>query len=47
MKRLYFLLILAMSVTFAMAQNSRSLYDFEDGTTQGWTAIDADGDGFS
>ena len=47
MKRLYFLLILAMSVTFAMAQNGRTLYDFEDGTTQGWTAIDADGDGFS
>ena len=22
-------------------------YDFEDGTTQGWTAIDADGDGFN
>ena len=47
MKKLYFLLILAMSVTFAMAQNGRTLYDFEDGTTQGWTAIDADGDGFS
>ena len=47
MKKLSFLLILAMSVTFAMAQNGRTLYDFEDGTTQGWTAIDADGDGFS
>ena len=47
MKKLYFLLILAMSVTFAMAQNGRTLYDFEDGTTQGWTAIDADGDGFN
>ncbi len=24
-----------------------SVYDFEDGTTQGWTTIDADGDGFN
>ena len=47
MKKLSCLLILARSVTFAMAQNGRTLYDFEDGTTQGWTAIDADGDGFS
>ena len=47
MKRLSFLLILAMSVTFAMAQNGRTLYDFENGTTQGWTAIDADGDGYN
>ena len=47
MKKLSFLLILAMSVTFAMAQNGRTLYDFEDGTTQGWTTIDADGDGFN
>ena len=26
---------------------SRTTYDFEDGTLQGWTAVDADGDGYT
>ena len=47
MKRLSFLLILAMSVTFAMAQNGRTLYDFEDSSMGSWTTIDADGDGYT
>jgi len=34
-------------ITIAYRSDRDQTYDFEDGTTQGWTAIDADGDGFN
>ena len=44
MKRL--VLTLAISLAFALGGVAQSLnYDFEDGTLQGWTTLDADGDG--
>jgi hypothetical protein len=36
------------TISFHVTKPSGDLsYDFEDGTTQGWTSIDADGDGFN
>ncbi len=44
MKRL--VLTLAISLAFAFGGVAQSLhYDFEDGTLQGWTTLDGDGDG--
>ena len=44
MKRL--VLTLAILATFTFSGVAQSLnYDFEDGTLQGWTTLDADGDG--
>ncbi len=44
MKRL--VLTLAISLAFAFGGVAQSLhYDFEDGTLQGWTVLDGDGDG--
>ncbi len=44
MKRL--VLTLAISLAFAFGGVAQSLhYDFEDGTLQGWTILDGDGDG--
>ncbi len=44
MKRL--VLTLAISLAFAFGGVAQSLhYDFEDGTLQGWTVLDSDGDG--
>lgn len=38
----------ASTISFHVTAPSGDLsYDFEDGTLQGWTAIDADGDGFN
>ena len=55
MKKVTLLLLFVMSGFFAMANNGHSqlqnnretfTYDFDGGTTQGWTNIDADGDGY-
>ena len=44
MKRL--VLTLAIFATFTLGGIAQSLhYDFEDGTLQGWTTLDGDGDG--
>ena len=44
MKRL--VLTLAISIDFASGGEAKSShYDFEDGTLQGWTVLDGDGDG--
>ena len=41
-----FVLTLAIMVVFALGGMAQSLhYDFEDGTLQGWTTLDGDGDG--
>ena len=42
-KRLLMMLVALIATTGAWAQT----FDFDDSTMQGWTTIDADGDGYT